>query len=49
MAVFWRARRLNKLDFPALVWPMIATIGRDFIYSSVALLTFVVKNAIIKN
>ena len=30
IAIFWWAKRLSRLDLPALVWPISATIGRDF-------------------
>ena len=30
MAIFFFAKRLRRLDFPAFVWPISATIGRDF-------------------
>lgn len=31
MAIFLCAKRLSRLDLPALVWPISATIGRLFI------------------
>lgn len=43
MAIFLRAKRLSRLDLPALVWPMRATMGSFFIR------LFYLKNVVLKS
>ena len=45
MARFLRAKRLSRLDLPALVWPIKATMGRDFMDYIIMFGELFVKNS----